>query len=460
MATKFTERFLDAIGSEWTPDEDIQRAILGSILFEVGYENLIRAVDHIPSEWFTSPRMRCVYEAAIKLLDAGLTVDSINLKDQLSKKDLALVGGYPGLVELLDGDGVEDVRPLGVALRRQWLTRECLGMIYHAVAKIQEDGNADRVLPILANAAGDLMKEVILDSIVLHDELIAKAERGEALLPPELAANCPVFGIPFLDTEVNATSKRLGVIAAKTSAGKSSIAYQICVESAQADRHVLLVSLESDAEEVSSALAANLSHFSRTAIMRYGTPGFVAKGSAKVKANVHGLYPQSGASWAAIERGIRALHRTRPIDVVIVDYFTLLDPPDYKGRNLSSLYGEISKAAKRLAQQLQCSVILLSQFNRGVEDGQEPYLENLRETGQLEQDADWVILLWADPNDEPDGTRIVQAKGAKNRGAKRNFKGRMTFYPAESRFVESVRETTSGALTLGKPPRAPKRAFI
>lgn len=458
MGLKFTERFLEAIGSEWTPDEDTQQAIIGSILFEAGYQNLVKAVNTVPPEWFTSARMRCIYEAAIRLLDAGLTVDSINIKDQLSKKDLILVGGYPGLIELLGGDGVEDIGPLGIALRRQWLTRESLKMVYYAVAKIQEDGNADRVLPILAESANDLMKEVSLDAITLHASLIEKAERGEALLPPDLAANAPTFGVQFLDEEINATPKRLGVIAAKTSAGKSSVAYQICVESAKKDKHVLLVSLESDAEEVAAAMSANLSHLNRGAIMRYGTPGFMSPYSDKVKANVHGLYPQSGASWEAIERNIRALHRVRPLDVIILDYFTLLDPPNYKGRSLASLFGEISKAAKRLAQQLKCSVILLSQFNRGIEDGQEPFLENLRETGQLEQDADWVVLLWANPNDEPDGTRLVHAKGAKNRGAKRNFKGRMRFYPAESRFVEEVSETTT-ALTMGKPPRASKRSF-
>lgn len=435
-----------SVGSESLPIEahDAERQLLAEI-FSIGGENLaLEAIDVVKPEWFLDPRNQMIFEAGRRIIERNGEVSLLTMNDELGK-DVGKVGGSTALINLLSLYDGSSWKELAKIIQSKWEARTAIKTLERVKRSIESDG---AVLGHL-NGLGELLGALAprQSTIVDHADLLDLASTGIPLLPDDKARNLPYFGVSFLDYELNATSRRFGVIAAKTSAGKSSMAYQICMESACHGKRVLLVSLESDREEVSAALAANLSHMNRSMILRHGTGGFDDERLAAVKMNVHGYYASSGSTWEAIDRTIRAEHKRNPFRVVIVDYFTLLQPPEYKGRNLANLYGEISKAGKRLAQELECSVIFLSQFNRGVEDGQEPHLENLRETGQLEQDADWVLLLWSRPDDELDGTRIVFAKGAKNRGGKRNFKGKMTFYPAESRFVENFSETEPPKIT-------------
>lgn len=428
-------------------DPEAEKMLLANI-FAPGCDDLAaEAADEVSPDWFNVPQYRLIFEAGVRLLNSGTEISFVSLNDELGKNS-GKAGGITGIVSLLANVDSSDWRPYAKIIRSKWEARTAIIALSRAQRSIEAEGEVGISLSGLSSLLGAL--EPQQKAIVDHSELLELAESGVALLPPDRASNRPVFGVGFLDEQLNATAGRFGVIAAKTSAGKSSIAYQIVVNTCAANRRVLLVSLESDKEEVVGAIAGNLGRLNRGAVMRYGTGGFQSDILPLVKANFAGYYASSGSTWDALERAIRAEHRRRPFEVVIVDYFTLLQPPDYKGRNLASLYGEISKAGKRMAQELECSVIFLSQFNRGIEDGQEPFLENLRETGQLEQDADWVILMWSKPDDEPDGTRLVFAKGAKNRGGKRNFRGKMTFYPAESRFVENFFETD--------PPKSTKRS--
>jgi replicative DNA helicase len=331
----------------------------------------------------------------------------------------------------------DDWHPFAKIVRLKWEARQALISLDKARMAIETSGEVKDSLDTLRGLADSFSPQET--PIRSYTDLFETMEAGHGALPLDKANNLPVFGVDPLDRAVGAMAGTLGVVAAKTSAGKSSLAYQIAVRSALRGRRVCLVSLEADREEVSAAMAANVSERNRGQLLRTGLGGVEVSGI--IKANVMGYHAGSGATWDQIEKAVRVEHRKNPFQVIILDYFTLLEPPSYKGnRNMASLYGEISKAGKRLAQQLNCSVIFLSQFNRGIEDGQEPFLENLRETGQLEQDADWVVLLWAKAEDEPEGFRYVNAKIAKNRRGKRGEKFRMKLFPAEARFIISDTE--------------------
>ena len=412
-------------------DVDAERMFIATVVPDPGmlYDYSLET----PPEWFHAPQHQIVWRAAVSLSKEGIEASPAAIRDRAGR-DAHKVGGFPGIVEILMGETVERPESLLAVIRRKWEARETLKALDKASKAILADGqvgsSVDQLRGLLEGFAPRSTP------IKHYSDLFQTMEDGYGTLPIDRASNLPVFGLHGLDYSLGALPGTLGVIAAKTSAGKSSLAYQICVHSALRGRNVLLVSLEADREEVAAALAANISQKNRGKLLRTGEEGIDIPGV--VKAHIMGYHAGSGATWDTLEKAIRIEHGKSPFHVVIIDYFTLLEPPSYKGnRNMASLYGEISKAGKRLAQQLNCSVIFLSQFNRGVEDGQEPFLENLRETGQLEQDADWVVLLWAKPQDEPGGFRFVNCKIAKNRKGKRGEKFRTKLFPAESRFIDS-----------------------
>ena len=81
--------------------------------------------------------------------------------------------------------------------------------------------------------------------------------------------------------------------------------------------------------------------------------------------------------------------------MIVIDYLQLIKA-DRRFSNRASEVGDISKAIKALAMELHVPIILLSQLNRASEsrETKEPTMAELRESGDIEQDASNIILLW------------------------------------------------------------------
>ena len=111
---------------------------------------------------------------------------------------------------------------------------------------------------------------------------------------------------------------------------------------------------------------------------------------------------------------IRAESRHMGYDLIIVDYLQLLRPDKTYGANRYAEVGAISKALKGLAMELNIPVIALSQLNRSSEgrDDKEPTMSELREAGDIEQDASVILLLW---NLSRDNNKKKGLKTEKNR---------------------------------------------
>lgn len=93
---------------------------------------------------------------------------------------------------------------------------------------------------------------------------------------------------------------------------------------------------------------------------------------------------------------IRAEVRHMDYDIIIIDYLQLLKTDkEYRG-NRTAEVGAISKAIKALAMELNIPIIALSQLNRASEtrDTKEPTMADLREAGDIEQDASVILLMW------------------------------------------------------------------
>jgi replicative DNA helicase len=90
---------------------------------------------------------------------------------------------------------------------------------------------------------------------------------------------------------------------------------------------------------------------------------------------------------------IRKYRKLYGVEVVYIDYIQLMSE---RGADATSELGRISRAFKLLANSLGITIIILSQLNRDVEkrDDKHPMLSDLRQSGNIEEDADIVILLY------------------------------------------------------------------
>jgi len=137
-------------------------------------------------------------------------------------------------------------------------------------------------------------------------------------------------------------------------------------------------------------------------------------------------------------RKLKRKHGDKKI-LIIVDYLQLITgDPKHKGNRFQEI-SEISRKLKLLARELNVCVVALSQLSRSVESRQDkrPLLSDLRETGQIEQDADVIMLMYREDyyDKETKQKEMTEIHVAKHRnGPVGSFK--LRFMKEFGRFVE------------------------
>jgi replicative DNA helicase len=101
------------------------------------------------------------------------------------------------------------------------------------------------------------------------------------------------------------------------------------------------------------------------------------------------------------------------IGAIIVDYLTIMKIVQQKGETRSQAVGYVTRTAKQVALEMDCPFIMLAQLNRAGTD--EPKLEHLRDSGEIEQDADVVELLWHNPEETNQNGKVITSIIAKGR---------------------------------------------
>jgi replicative DNA helicase len=406
-----------------------------AILAQAFEEKAHKAVEWIEKDWFVSALWRQVIVAAKDVIGSGRPCTKANI-----------VTGFPwepeqlSFIQDLDperGRGT-DLHLMASSLRDSHREKQYRILISElACLQTKPKEMVDQALRRFAEMSASLNEEQLRVRSVLESMRLADSQKP--LLPQEMTSNIVITGIKTIDEYVRMSKKSMGVVAAVTSAGKSTLAIQMATRSAVHGVKSLIVSLEMDHEEIH---AKAMSHLTGVPSFAYLTGRHAYKFTqeeADVFANIQTISCGSGTSWPPLEAIIRNMYKVSKLDVVYVDYLTLLEPPEHgKSSNLAQRFGELSKAMRRLSQDLSICVVLVCQFNRQAEDGAEPQLNQLRESGQIENDCNWAILLWNEDKSAAKSTEIrnVKYKIPKNRGGKRGMEGRISFDPERNVFYD------------------------
>jgi len=202
---------------------------------------------------------------------------------------------------------------------------------------------------------------------------------------------------------------QLIVLAGRPGMGKTAVACSISKGVAEAGHGVLSVSLEMKADELGQRVLCDMAYTGQ-----HGIPFDRIVRATVSREELRHLYRLKGESDALPLRIVDAGSVTLPrlalsvrrhkrkfaaqgkeLKLVVIDYLQLLQA----GKNARSAYeqvSEISKGLKALAKDANVCILALAQLNRGVEQREDkrPNLSDLRDSGQIEQDADAVMFLY------------------------------------------------------------------
>lgn len=400
------------------PPHDLaaEAGVLGCILLDAGGGNVDCADDAI--EALTVPiafydhRHQHVFAAILRCRAEKKTPDTIVLMQLLSQAgELENCGGIAYLSSL--PDAVPSAANLAHYLEIVWekfLLRRQIAACTAAVARCYEAESEETVQDILAENERAVMqasevrlrnseknaKEVIMD---VSENILEKYRRG-------VKFNIgPATGFNYLDNILPGLGKgQLIVEAARPRTGKSAKMMQTAEYIAMVEKlPVAIFSLEMTARslllrELFQNAGSDLTKFLNGFLTEADLAPLVSS-AGKLAGLEKLLFIDESARMSIEDLEVRArrMKRKHGIQVFFIDYFQLLYCRNAKRQwSKSDELAECSMRLKGLAKELDVPIVLCAQMNREIEKDthRRPRLSDLRDTGQLEQDADVIMFLW------------------------------------------------------------------
>lgn len=399
-------------------NQSAEMAVIAAVMVDPSV--LPEVVDLLVPDDFYTEANRIVWQAILDLDLAGSSPDLVTVTNALSETgQLKKVGGASALAASVDtlpdvsharhyATIVRDMsasRSLAVAVNRAMHANrvsDAMEIIQSAVDRISE-GDGARTTSTLAEVAGEV------------------AARARSLAEGRSSIRGFKTGFAGIDRLLTTLHPgRLILLAARPSLGKTTLACNIVMNVAAKGGNVLFASLEMSRKELAEKMIAAESgvdtrSFQSGRFNMEGAPNDVEliEDMAKVFIDRNVFIDDRSAMTASQLRAlIRKTKAAHGLDLVVVDYLQLMQG---QGKNNNDIYGEISRAMKCMAKDLDVPILALSQLSRSPEsEGRlhRPRLSDLRDSGRLEQDADVVMFIVRDKDDAP---RIAQVQVAKHR---------------------------------------------
>ena len=382
-------------------DMDAEAAVLSAVMLDP--HALDDLVDLEPRHFYSESHRR-IFEAAVELRAARQPVDVVTVGGWLKDRGrIAQVGGMSYLTELLNAaPAVANVGPYGRRVRDLWRVRQFIATAKRAAAL----GYLEPSVELIEKHAADVAKiadDQAVDALVPIATAMSEAY-NESLLETPTGVTGTRTGLEDLDVLITGMHEGENiVVAGRPGMGKSALVFGAGLNVAREGGGVCALSLEMPRLQVAQRLAASLAGLDlRRLRLRRFTEDERRRwtdASSDVGRLPIMIDDTAGATLrhmrAKVRRAEREFARRKvKLKLVIVDYLQLASHPQASSREQE--VSEISRGMKALAKDFGCTVVALSQLNRGVEtrSDKRPTMADLRESGAIEQDADAIVLLF------------------------------------------------------------------
>jgi replicative DNA helicase len=402
-------------------DRQMERSVVASMMVDA--EAAAKVVAILRPEDFFYEELRQIYEVCRDLWQRGEAINQVTVAHELTRRGLLeKVGGMAYLLRL-----VADLPTPLVAehyanvVARDAAYRRLLG-VAQEVAEWAYRAEEPDVTQVVAKASARLAS--VLEPLVLAQEVMMAGETVGTEVKADVVVQTPIDFLPIIPHIPGIARGEMMVVGGDTSVGKSSFALAWAVRSAEAGQRVAYVSCEMPPEDVGRRLLSFLSgipyYVLRTGEGELSFDDLQALERGREELKALPLLVTAGVHLTCDRLKAILLREkvTRGLDLVVVDYLQLLRYSRERERADVEEVTLVSRFLKQLALDLDVALISLSQLRRRRDQSEAPSLWDLRQSGAIEQDADYVLLLHWDRQQarvDAEGLRLLELQVAKNR---------------------------------------------
>jgi replicative DNA helicase len=394
-----------------TPPHNLEaeQSVLGAILLSDRALYALVIEEGLRAEDFYREHHGSIYAAMLALYNESEPVDVLTVIDRLKQLGkLEDVGGRAAVDELTGiVPAAGHVRRYAQIVRENALLRRLLKASYQIQESVLDHTARPRELVEQAEKA---MLEVGRDDRhqdfrSIEDVLHLELDKLERLSREGTSLTGTPSGFKDLDEITGGFQQgHLIIVAARPAMGKSALVCNIAENAAvQHGRSVALFSLEMAESELAQRFVASQARIKgeelrkgRVAEQRWPK---ILKASDRLAQAPLWVDDSSDVGLLELRAKARRLHSQCEggLDLIIIDYLQLMRTESRYDSRVTAI-GELSRGLKILARELEVPVIALSQLSRAVEQrpDKKPQLSDLRESGNLEQDADLVMFIYRD----------------------------------------------------------------
>lgn len=407
----------------------------------------------IAPEAFYNKLNRKIFDTMLEVDKAQLSVDVITVNDFLEKK------GEPDSLTYLTE--IASLLPSGANCQQyvKIITRDMIlrEVITRCNAIIEDAYNSTDEEVTLRNAEKQIfdISNKLTSSALVHISSPAAnlIDRMDAMAKDKNAFRGVLTGFPRLDKLTNGLQKGdLIILAARPSVGKTAFALNIVANIAKRTgekRVIAIYSLEMPATQIAQRMLSNMASVNMNELNTGELIGSSHKNLWEMTKILSDSRIFINDSSVVTPKDI--LNQCRKLccsgkgftslDLVVIDYLGLMDNGDKRReQNRQQDVSDMSRMMKIAAKELNCPVLLLSQMSRGIESRQDktPVLSDLRESGAIEQDADIVMFLSREIENDKESPILLNV--AKHRNGELD-QIRFDWAGAYMRFTESENQS-------------------
>lgn len=374
-------------------NSEAEQAVIGSVLLD---GSLFETLTLEPDQFYEA-RHKKIYGAMQEVSGKGKSIDFVTVVTELENETNS-VGGVSYLTELAESiPSTESLKHYETAVYEAYRNRETRKL----AIKYSEDPNEETLHDLIAQL--EQVKDVGIQITDKTTKDILMEIADDMAAPPEESKKGFKTGYTdYDDMTGGAQPEDLIIIAARPSVGKTAFALNIGSGHCKNNGTTHIFSLEMGAKQLLKRIISAEANVDgqKWQKMSFSSEDYSRAINAIGQISTWGLHiHEQEKSINQIKASIRKMVQDAPEEkhLVIIDYLQLISSSGrYERRDLE--VGAMTRDLKLLARELNIPIILLSQLSRGVESRQDkrPMQSDLRESGNIEQDADVIGFLYRD----------------------------------------------------------------